>query len=108
MRQLTFLEDEQLAGVRPLLVARGLRLGLPAAVPHGLVVGVAVQAAMERCPAMGAIVAAPGRSGDAEVDFLPACVADVHPAHLAPSAPEALRFRKLPPCASPSSSGTIS
>src|SRR5262249_30095314 len=75
---LPLLEDEQLAGIRPLLVARGLRLGLAAAIPHRLVVGVAVQAAMERCPAVGAVVAAPGRSGDAEVDFLPACMADLH------------------------------
>src|SRR5262249_9709077 len=69
-----------------------LRLRLSAAVPHGLVVGVAVEAAMERRAAVRAVVPPAGRPGDAEVHFLPAGVADVHRGHLARSDAVALRF----------------
>src|SRR5881392_502293 len=107
-RPLPLLEHEQLAGVRPFLVAGRLRLRLPAPVPHRLVISVAVEAAVERGAAVRAFVAAARAARHAQVHLPAASVADVHGAHLARSAPEALRSVASPPCASPSSSGTTS
>src|SRR5207245_7063429 len=74
----TFAENEEVAIVRRVLVVRRLGLRLPAAVARGLVVRRAVAAGVQRGAAVWALVAPARGAAQAQVDLLPARVADHH------------------------------